>query len=87
VFERIETPDHSKKSPEREFQIILLAKSGIGLSLVSKDPSEELLYAFMSNVVVDYQKSSLQKILDGSIQYIQVITAGSNNASELEKKL
>ena len=37
-----------------------------------RDPPEELLYAFFSNVVVDYQSSALQKILDGSIQNIQI---------------
>ena len=57
---------------EREFQIVVLAKSGIGLSLVNRDPAEELLYAFMSNVVLDYQSSPTQKVLDGSIQNIQV---------------
>jgi hypothetical protein len=57
---------------EREFQIVVVAKAGIGLSLVTRDPAEELLYAFFSNVVVDYQSSSLQKILDGSIQNIQI---------------
>lgn len=56
----------------RELQVVVQAKQGLGLSLVSRDPHEELLYAFMSNVVVDYQTSPLQQILDGSIQYIQV---------------
>ena len=61
-----------KGGGDREFQIVILAKAGIGLSLVSKDPPEELLYAFMSNVVVDYQISSTQCILDGSVQNVQV---------------
>ena len=43
---------------ENVFQIVVMAKGGIGLSLVSKNPSEELLYAFMSFVVVDYQSSA-----------------------------
>ncbi len=51
-------PFQSGGGGEREFQIVILAKAGIGLSLVSKDPHpEELLYAFLSNVVVDYQVS------------------------------
>ena len=64
--------DGSDTQGEREFQIVVLAKSGIGLSLVNRDPAEELLYAFMSNVVLDYQSSPTQKVLDGSIQNIQV---------------
>ena len=70
---RSSTVDRSDStSGEREFQIVVLAKSGIGLSLVNRDPAEELLYAFMSNVVLDYQSSPTQKVLDGSIQNIQV---------------
>ncbi len=64
--------DKNKSEGEWEFQIVMLAKAGIGISLVTRDPAEELLYAFMLNVVVDYQSSSLQKILDGSIQNIQI---------------
>ena len=64
--------DRSETQGEREFQIVILAKSGIGLSMVNRDPAEELLYAFMSNVVLDYQSSPTQKVLDGSIQNIQV---------------
>ena len=64
---------------EREFQIVVLAKSGIGLSMVNRDPAEELLYAFMSNVVLDYQSSSTQKVLDGSIQNIQVRIKSMNH--------
>ena len=69
---RSSTVDRSETQGEREFQIVVLAKSGIGLSLVNRDPAEELLYAFMSNVVLDYQSSPTQKVLDGSIQNIQV---------------
>ena len=70
---RIGEGDRSDSSSgEREFQIVVLAKSGIGLSMVNRDPAEELLYAFMSNVVLDYQSSPTQKVLDGSIQNIQV---------------
>ena len=36
-----------------EFQLICFAKSGIGLSLVSREPPEEILYLFMANVVID----------------------------------
>ncbi len=39
---------------------------------MSRDPPEELVYAFMSNVVVDYETSALQKTLDGSVQNIQI---------------
>ena len=57
---------------ETEFQLIASIKSGIGLSLVSREPAEELLYLFMSNVLVEYQTSSRQTVLDGSIQNIQI---------------
>ncbi|TRY62990.1 hypothetical protein TCAL_03981 [Tigriopus californicus] len=59
-------------SQGREFQIVIEAKKGVGLSLVCRNPPEELLYAFMTNVVVDYQSSCLQTVLDGSVQHIQI---------------
>lgn len=64
--------DRSGLSSESEFQLIASIKSGIGLSLVSREPAEELLYLFMSNVLVEYQTSSRQTVLDGSIQSIQI---------------
>ena len=64
--------DGTTSPPESEFQIIASIKSGIGLSLVSRDPPEELLYLFMSNVLIEYQTSSRQTVLDGSIQNIQI---------------
>ena len=42
-------------STNDEFQLTCFAKGGIGLSLVTRDPPEEILYMFMSNVVIDYQ--------------------------------
>ena len=62
----------SSSSNESEFQIIASMKSGIGLSLVSKEPAEELIYLFMSNVLIEYQTSSKQTVLDGSIQSLQI---------------
>ena len=55
-----------------EFQMIAIAKGGIGLSLVIRDPAEELLYLYMANVVIDYHTSAKQTVLDGSIQNIQI---------------
>ena len=64
---------HGKPLPhETEFQLIASIKSGIGLSLVSREPAEELVYLFMSNVLVEYQTSSKQTVLDGSVQNIQI---------------
>ena len=62
----------SSLSNESEFQIIASMKSGIGLSLVSREPAEELIYLFMSNVLIEYQTSSKQTVLDGSIQNLQI---------------
>lgn len=59
-------------SSERELQITLTAKGGVGISLVSSEPPEELLYAFLSNVMIDYLSSHDQTTLDGSVQNIQV---------------
>ena len=72
------TSEQNKIGGDKEFQFVMVIKSGIGLSLVNRDPAEELLYAFFSNVVIDYQSSRLQKILDGSIQNIQIDNQLSN---------
>ena len=49
----------SGSSNNDEFQLTCFAKGGIGLSLVTRDPPEEILYMFMSNVVIDYQVYSI----------------------------
>lgn len=43
------------------FQLVVVAKGGIGVSLVSRTPAEELLYAFMSFVIIDYQSSATHR--------------------------
>ena len=50
-----------------EFQLICFAKSGIGLSLVSREPPEEILYLFMANVVIDYQVRLALRLLRGKV--------------------
>ena len=62
----------TSKKPNQELQVTMMAKSGIGLSLVCRDPPEELLYAFMSNVVIDFQQTEETVALDGSIQNMQI---------------
>ena len=60
IEDRIAAP--SRHAPtENEFQVVLMAKGGIGLSLVSRNPAEELMYTFMSFVVVDYQSSATHR--------------------------
>jgi hypothetical protein len=43
------------------FQLVMVAKGGIGVSLVSRTPAEELIYAFMSFVIIDYQSSATHR--------------------------
>jgi hypothetical protein len=61
VEDRVAATARNKASTENEFQVVLMAKGGIGLSLVSRNPAEELMYTFMSFVVIDYQSSSTHK--------------------------
>ena len=55
-----------------ELQIVLVMKGGLGLSLVSRDPAEELVYICLSNIVIDYQSLPTAQLLDGSVQSFQV---------------
>ena len=55
-----------------ELQIVLILKGGIGLSLVSRDPAEELVYICLTNIVLDYQSLPTAQLLDGSVQSFQV---------------
>lgn len=68
IASRSSTGESSSPDSNREFQIVIHAKQGLGLSLVSREPSEEILYAHLSNVVVDYQSTKSHQILDGSVQ-------------------
>ena len=61
VEDRVTSRALNKAPTENEFQVVLMAKGGIGLSLVSRNPSEELMYTFMSFVVIDYQSSSTHR--------------------------
>ena len=55
-----------------QLQVVLMLKGGLGISLVSRDPSEELVYALLTNIVMDYQSLPTAQLLDGSVQNIQV---------------
>ena len=60
------------KQNELEFQVIIVIKFGIGISLVNAHPAEELCYVMLNNVLVDYTSSRNMKIFDGSVQNIQI---------------
>ena len=55
-----------------ELQVVLMLKGGIGLSLVNKDPGEELVYICLTNIVIDYQSLPTAQLLDGSVQSFQI---------------
>ena len=55
-----------------ELQVVFILKGGIGVSLVSRDPPEELVYICLTNIVIDYQSLPSTQLLDGSIQSFQV---------------
>ena len=55
-----------------ELQVVLVLKGGIGISLVTRDPPEELLYICLTNIVIDYQSLPSAQLLDGSVQSFQV---------------
>ena len=64
----------SKSREERkgELQLVLQLKGGLGISLVNKEPGEELVYCCLTNIVIDYQSLPDAQLLDGSVQSIQV---------------
>ena len=55
-----------------ELQLVLQLKGGLGLSLVTKEPGEELVYCCLTNIVIDYQSLLDAQLLDGSVQSVQV---------------
>jgi len=55
-----------------ELQVVLLLKGGLGISLVNKDPGEELVYVCLTNIVIDYQSLPTAQLLDGSVQSFQI---------------
>lgn len=62
----------SASNPDLDFQLTIHAQNGIGVSVVNKEPDEELVYAFMTDVLIEYQKNALHQVLDGSIRNIQI---------------
>ena len=55
-----------------ELQMVLVLKGGVGLSLVSRELMEELVYICLTNIVIDYQSLPTAQLLDGSVQSFQV---------------
>ena len=53
-------------------QILFMAKKGIGISLICREPLEEILLAYLSNVMIDYQDTPDHTSLDGSIGNVQI---------------
>ena len=64
--------DASSSSNLGELQVVLLLKGGLGISLVNKDPGEELAYICLTNIVIDYQSLPTAQLLDGSVQSFQI---------------
>ncbi|XP_071747088.1 intermembrane lipid transfer protein VPS13D [Lepeophtheirus salmonis] len=56
----------------QDYTVTLNFKQGIGLSLISSDPSEELVYGLLSNVQVEYTTRNDLHILDIGVQNIQI---------------
>ena len=55
-----------------ELQLVVVLKGGLGVSLISRDPPEELAYISLTNIVVDYQALPTAHLLDGSVQNFQI---------------
>jgi len=55
-----------------ELQVVLLLKGGVGISLVNKNPGEELVFICLTNIVIDYQSLPTAQLLDGSVQSFQI---------------
>ena len=70
--EQVDNVTRGLASGVYETQVLFTAKKGIGLSLICHEPSEEILLAYMSNVVIDYQDAAEHSSLDGSIGNIQI---------------
>ena len=56
--EQVDNVTRGLASGVYETQVLFTAKKGIGLSLICHEPSEEILLAYMSNVVIDYQDAA-----------------------------
>ena len=69
---RGENGETGSEERKGELQVVLLLKGGVGISLVNKDPGEELMYCCLTNIVIDYQSLPTAQLLDGSVQSIQV---------------
>ena len=55
-----------------ELQLVLQLRGGLGVSVVNKEPGEELMYCCLTNIVLDYQSLPTAQLLDGSVQSLQV---------------
>lgn len=57
---------------EKELQLTLKLQGGLGISVVSRKPPEELLYAHLKDIILERICTSAQQVLNISIQDIQI---------------
>ncbi|QQP35708.1 Uncharacterized protein FKW44_024000, partial [Caligus rogercresseyi] len=67
-----ERKDEREHPTPQEHTVTLSFKQGIGLSIISSDPAEELIYGLLSNVQVEYTTRNGLHILDAGVQSIQI---------------
>ncbi|EDV97387.1 GH14723 [Drosophila grimshawi] len=64
--------DKAKQAPSTEYQINVDLPKGIGVSLITLKPCEEIIFVSLDNIIAEFSESSVEKSIDLNIAYIQV---------------
>ena len=66
----LEAVDFHTCNPVPQLQVC--ASGGVGVSVVQQSPPQELVYALLSGILLDYNSSPTHRTLDATIRDIQV---------------
>ncbi|KAM8708787.1 hypothetical protein ACLKA7_015713 [Drosophila subpalustris] len=64
--------DKGKPQAVNEFQVNVELPKGIGVSIISLKPCEEIVYISLDNIIAEVIDSSMEKSIDLNIAYIQI---------------
>ncbi|XP_051860655.1 intermembrane lipid transfer protein Vps13D isoform X1 [Drosophila albomicans] len=82
-FNNRQIMDKTKPQAVLEFQVNVELPKGIGISIITLKPCEEIVYISLDNIIAEIRDSSLEKSLDLNIAYIQVDNQLMDAASQV----
>ncbi|EDW18711.2 uncharacterized protein Dmoj_GI13376 [Drosophila mojavensis] len=75
--------DKAKSNASHEYQINVELPKGIGISIITLKPCEEIIFISMDNIIAEFIDTPVQKSIDLNIAYIQIDNQLLDSASQV----